>query len=73
MARLTVHLGGALVAPIAIPSRFPSDWRVRAFVEAGLAVPARQAGHFAASPRTPHLNVVSPAKKRQPHKAGTVL
>ena len=36
MARLTVHLGGSLVAPIETPRRFPLDWRARAFVEACL-------------------------------------
>jgi hypothetical protein len=41
MARLTVHLGGSLVAPIATPRRFPLDWRARAFVEACLETGVR--------------------------------
>ena len=44
MARLTVHLGGSLVAPIATPRRFPLDWRARAFVEACLEPWARAIG-----------------------------
>jgi hypothetical protein len=65
MARLTVHLGGSLVAPIATPRRFPLDWRARAFVEACLEPGARhraqgddprhlaQAGMMRAAARSP--------------------
>jgi hypothetical protein len=42
MARLTVHLGGSLVAPIATPRLFASDWRVRSFIETGLAPAGRE-------------------------------
>jgi hypothetical protein len=56
MTCLTVHLGGPLVAPIATPRRFPSDWRARAFVEA-FAAPARHPdqGHGARHPAPPSV------------------
>jgi hypothetical protein len=72
MARLTVHLGGSLVAPIATPRRFPSGWRVRGYVEAGLTAPTLQPGTQAVSRRTSHASVVSAPSRHHLHSNGAV-
>jgi hypothetical protein len=72
MARLTVHLGGSLVAPIATPRLFASDWRVRSFIETGLAPAGRRCEDIKPTLRLPPSRTTSLAWRHWKQSCGAV-
>jgi hypothetical protein len=72
MARLTVHLGGSLVAPIATQRLFASDWRVRSFIETGLAPAGRRCEDIKPTLRLPPSRATSLAWRHWKQSCGAV-